>query len=459
MVATLVGCAWLSLGACEGGDGDQGNGGGGGTSSSSTAGGIPAVSVSAPSTSTGGGGTGGQGSGGGGISSVPPEGWVKWTEYSESCPLYHAPSAELMPEPIEWEPCPDAPAGLDCEVMHGDGSVAGTSDLDVHEGTTYLLTRRVTSEYWLDFVADVDGPVVNAVMRVVSSTDTPTKVGCAAGPDDLNQGHYVLGIRGHDAFGDSNDSPHRGAMGGVIGDPVPRLLAHYDHDIVYSFWVDASWLMRIGAYESILTVAPWESLSPDTVITSPPLDPESLKASQPLITHGVVFWATATLYQHGINVWDPVNGARPLVRYEGDFTRGAGDLGTDGVDLVWAQGEGKEPQEYKYPIRHMMTAPFTSDPAALAPRRLRSTPYSNIGSQQWEVGCGYASHTAGSYRVAIVRLSDGVSWLVSQQAPDFLPSTPLGIDCTHAYMFGLFDGRYTIARVALASLGAGTPPD
>jgi hypothetical protein len=216
--------------------------------------------------------------------------------------------------------------------------------------------------------------------------------------------------------------------------------------------------MRVGAPSFSVDVFPW-SLSPDTHITSPSEDPENLKSAQHVVIGDVVFWTAGNNYRQGIDVWDATNGVQPFVRWIGDDTKGAADLGTDGVDLVWTYGEGKQPSEVQYPTRSIMTAPFTTDPAALVPRRLRSQPYPYLGPTQFEVGCGYAAHPGGANDVLVVRLSDGASWLIPYAPPDFNASKPIGLTCEHVYVFGRFEGRDSIIRVKLDSLGAPMPPD
>ena len=155
---------------------------------------------------------------------------------------------------------------------------------------------------------------------------------------------------------------------------------------------------------------PWD-MSTETVVASAAADPENLHAGQLVVSGETVFWGTATLHRTGINVWDPQGGARPFIRWVGDYTRGAGDLGTDGVDLVWGYGEGKLPNDTNYPVASIMTAPFTNDPTALQARRLRSLPHGRIGGNQFEVGCGHAAYSAWD-DILVIRLSDGWSWVV-----------------------------------------------
>ena len=52
-----------------------------------------------------------------------------------------------------------------------------------------------------------------------------------------------------------------------------------------------------------------------------------------------LFWmAGGSLYGGGLMVWDVEHGTRNFVRWPGDKTRMAANLGSDGVDMVWWYG-------------------------------------------------------------------------------------------------------------------------
>lgn len=395
---------------------------------------------------------------------IPPPGWLPWKDWSADCPLYYPASADHLPPPIEWKPCGKAPPGVACRVMATDWTDQPRATMSYYpkfsagDGKPMILLRRVTPRSWLEIVAEVDGPVRNAVLRIKAPGDSPAKAGCMTQLEDLDEGRWALRIRGHDANGDSSKSPHSGGIGGVVGMREPTVIARAADSRVYSFQVSATRLARVGVPGSAVSTSLWSRPS-DKQVTSPADDPEGLKAGQVALSGDTLFWSTATATVHGINVWTPKAGAQPFVRFVGDSTRGAADLGTDGKHLVWSQGEGKKPKEPVYPKRSVMTAPFTSNPTAVKPRRLRSAPYENIGSQQWVVGCGFAAHSARGNDLVIVRLPDGQAWFVEQQLPDFALFSPLGLTCEEAFFVGRFGGRLSIARLRLDSLGDGVAAD
>ena len=169
--------------------------------------------------------------------------------------------------------------------------------------------------------------------------------------------------------------------------------------------------------------------------------------------------------------WTEKDGTKTLIGFGNDYSRGAGHPGSDGVDLVWLQGEDRVPSEHNFPKRWIMTSKFSTDPTQIKPRRLIPWAPSLIGTTTGDlpppVGCGYAVYDGlggdlhpGQSGLIIVRISDGVSWMVpsvSKVPPDGW-SAPIAITCNE--VFSRYKGGFleTIRRVRLDSLGPGTPP-
>jgi hypothetical protein len=239
----------------------------------------------------------------------------------------------------------------------------------------------------------------------------------------------------------------------------PPFLANYittELGAQHGWTNSADGLVRLGD-KAVLSIFPWD-MSAETFITSPAVDPEGLTSTFTVMRNGGVFWETLTSYRTGINVWDPIGGARPFVRWVGDTTRGAGNFGTDGIDMVWCQGEGKAPNETKFPTRSIMTAPFTTDPTKLEPRRLRSLPTRRIAGAPAKVGCGHALLEGPEGDLILTRLSDGWSWIVPK-TPERQVSGALGLTCSELFGAAIIAGRINGARVRLDSLGPGFAPD
>jgi hypothetical protein len=123
-----------------------------------------------------------------------------------------------------------------------------------------------------------------------------------------------------------------------------------------------------------------------------------------------------------------------------------------------------------YPTRAIYTAPFTTVPGDLAPKRLRSwAPTVIWNSYPPAVGCGYAvffhprpgngTDPSGIFReLLLVRLKDGRSWTLDAATPfvvDTAWDVPLAVTCSEIFAAVGFN----IRRVRIDSLGDGTPPD
>jgi hypothetical protein len=176
--------------------------------------------------------------------------------------------------------------------------------------------------------------------------------------------------------------------------------------------------------------------------------------------HDLVTWESSNGIYTGLMAWTPERGPYPFITYPGDHSRGAWGLGTDGVDMVWTYSKGKGPDIVPYPAGSVMTSPFTTDPAQLVPRRLRSYPSPHVAPVvPWEVGCGHAAIEWDTDKVLVVRLSDGWSWEmpVSKDGPFF--STVYAVSCDEIFLRASPMDAMNIARVKLDALGPGMPPD
>ncbi|MBI4706085.1 MAG: hypothetical protein HY744_33745 [Deltaproteobacteria bacterium] len=423
-------------------------------------------SASSSSSSSGATGTGAAGAGGSGlcepqaIPAVVPAGWVEYTDWSCNCRFYIPGSKDVMPAPIVWQDCPVKPQGIACKAMlvdwtDGPGSIAVDPVFSVHEGKRLLAFRRVAKDYLLDLVAEVDGPVRTAIMRVKAPGQKDPS--CFLGGHDLREGMYVISAWGEYASREG-DSPRSGAIGGPVGMLHLPVIADYNDDRKYSWRVSSKWVMRIDAKYAEIRVFDWAKTQ-DLHVIAPPEDPMNMDINAFFASGEAVFWSTHVLGYNGLNVWTEAGGAKPFIRWLDDWTRGADDLGTDGIDMVWAYGEGKKPNDWEYPVQSVMTAPFTTDPDALQPRRLRSAD-GQIALRPFHVGCGYAVR-GGLFNpnTFVVRLSDGVAWIVPDAWPELKLQLPIGVDCEEVFVAGEVNGQMDLIRVRLDSLGPGMPPD
>jgi hypothetical protein len=134
------------------------------------------------------------------IATAVPAGWVPFTGYpNPACQFYVPPSRDLLPPPIEWEPCdPEMqPAGIACEQMKitwpartSDNPVAWllASQASVQPNGTYTMAvARELPGMTYYVVADADGPVHSAVLSTNESQ-------CRLYPDDLQDGRVVYHV-------------------------------------------------------------------------------------------------------------------------------------------------------------------------------------------------------------------------------------------------------------------------
>jgi hypothetical protein len=487
-LAGALALATVAEGACQSNAGLRpGAGGQGGVATATSTSAVsssaaPSTAFASSSIAVGSGG--GQG-GGGGTDCVPdtlppgvPSGWVHYKAWSCGCRFYVPGSAAALPAPMTWQPCPNAPGSTTCGAMVVDWtkslvSIGINPFFDRNpDGSAVIQFRRIALDAvnpnptTVDLVADADGAAHSALLNLWTG-ESVSQAGCYVINQGLQGGKQLLFAAGKHALMPQTPSLGRdiGAIGGSIDDLYPPV---FEHEVVTTqalpgWAVGASWIAEEDA-SSTVTAYPW-NLSKPQFVTSPATDPEGFSAFEFALYGNAFFWTTGTLFESGINSWNPVDGARPFIRWVGDLTQGAADLGTDGTDLVWSYGQGQQPGSTLYPTRSVMTASFTTDPKALAPRRLRSQPEPNFGVYPWVVGCGYAANldptgnAAANNATLVVRLSDGVSWTIPAVPGHFWTYQALGLTCDEVFIIAQVEGQETFARIRLDSLGAGMPPD
>ncbi|MBL8741874.1 MAG: hypothetical protein JNK04_12290 [Myxococcales bacterium] len=174
-------------------------------------------------------------------------------------------------------------------------------------------------------------------------------------------------------------------------------------------------------------------------------------------------WHEGDAEHSNLIAWNPEDGAYPFISFGNDDTQGAEAIGTDGVDMVWIQSSGRLPNG-DYAVRDVMTSPFTTDPQALDPRRLRSYPDTYTNNRPTAVGCGYAAFSYTPGKVIIIRIADGYWWELPSSGctgpnftGDFCFEEPYAITCDEIFLQG--GVGMNIARVEIAALGDPSPPD
>ncbi len=386
------------------------------------------------------------------------DGWVGIPfDPDVDCGFYAAPSPDKMPPPIEWETCDSGlnPLGWTCRQITtnwappdsaGDTKVIGLAGA-VENGKATLVFRRFSGSSIFQVVADVDGAVRQAVVS--------PRQGCYLNSASIIGNKVIYSTSRQQA-----STIYRwGAIGGDV-DKVPLVLESYGDGVSRGYAAGPNAYFTFPAF----ALRTWSS--PSTLVgnVSPPSPGDAVYYA---FAGDAMFFNFGTLAYQRISLYTPDAGTRDFISYGNDVSKGAADFGTDGKDMAWTEAFGRSSTQEPWAKIDIMTAPFTTDPSAIAKRRLRSETYA-IGSGPFVVGCGYAAHhyastTEGS-GTRLVRLSDGRSWRFSDGAPiDAGPrwhfNDPLAITCDELFVQFHHGVQFNVARIRLDSLGPGDPPD
>lgn len=394
-----------------------------------------------------------------------PNGWYRFDDYRCTCGIYLPKTAQDLPPPMHWEPCPPEaePKNTVCQQVkidwvEGKGSPGVGVEFSAawaHDSTVTLMTARYTPEGLYLLYADADGPVHMAVLSTWQAA-------CTVIMTDVQDGYYVYRIR--EGVGPG------GALAGRFDELRPSFVYRDTQTFAYDmvFAVGRPGVLRVNPYNE-LHVFPWDGgIDATPAFVSSPAFEQGLKQNYPFFQDEALFWASDSLAINKQKVWTPDGGARDFITFGGDTTRGAFDLNTDGVDMVWVQGSNRTNPNGAFPTNDVMTAPYTTDPGKLQPRRVRSLPSgSPFGTAPVVVGCGYALRESylpvdggNEYVMVLARLADGRTWfLPGDIGAPWQWESPIALTCTEAFGFVYSKGRQQVVRVRLDSLGPGLPPD
>lgn len=439
------------------GGADAATSGGGTTSTSTTTG---------QGGSAGAGGAGGSAttSAGGGEPCPDWPGWVRWKDFAPDCSFCVPASKAALPAPIEWVPCdvkakmPNGCRQMKIDWPNNGTGFAYTAAVDVGpDGKAVLdITRNSAlgpKPFSMKVIADADGPVHTAFIDPRGYGIT----GCIFNSDShasLAQGKYIMEIIDGDV---AQPLFPEAAVGGSIDDLSPHVLGSWKatqgHAFTISDMVWATW----DSYE--VGVAKWGE--PWKVVLNGG-EVGGLQQHDARAWHDFVTWRSSDGVYVGAMAWTPEKGAYPFLTFPGDWSRGVEGLGTDGIHMVWIYEEGKGPAQEPYPTRSLMVSPFTKDPKALKPKRLRSYPGPEPAVTPFAVGCGYAAIEATTGHILVVRLSDGWSWDFHEgvkAGPDWKFTNAFAVTCDEVFVRGGAGAEMNIARVRLDALGPGMAPD
>ncbi len=406
-----------------------------------------------------------------------PEGWEEFPVMDCKYRLYVPPSKDLLPSPLVWEACThdSGPGGgqYDCRQLKVDWptdlqapyAIGGNAPAYVDENGNVIIqlakvyqrqAEQGLERALMSMVVEADGPVRQAFWTGYQIGQIPalwfTQRGVAPGKSSWYVTEWAGGtpVRHVSVGGDDTN----------LRPPVLLDLSHDDPNTASviagrDYYVETGYDFRVRSWDGTdkgLAVQGAGAYSPPTWVGS------------------TLLFAFESFPKYRVRRWTEQDGSKELVGFGSDTSKGAGFPGSDGKDLVWIQGEGLGPADSVFPTRSIMTSVFSTDPAEIKARRLRSWTPAFVGTPVVApvVGCGLAA--LGAFLpatepdpggVLLVRLSDGVSWMIRQPPqPGPFWSWPIAITCEEVFaMFRGPNGVDTIRRVRLDSLGPGEPPD
>jgi hypothetical protein len=399
-----------------------------------------------------------------------PAGWVPFTDYGNlDCHFFVPTSRDALPGPIEWQPCNAGfqPTGSQCQQMRitwqvppdgwGVGHMLGEEWLQA-DGTYTTAFARLMPGMTYYVVADADGPVHSALLALDETR-------CKPSPQGVRDGRVVYSVYEADSSGQLSEYGG-GAIVAGIDDLRPRAYLRFGDKIARGYDVGLPGVLEGQSYPTnLFRLHDWADPSKILMQWSTAQD-NGLQEIPSSFSGQALFWEAVADPAAKLKVWTADAGVLDLLAFRNDTSQGAGDLGTDGKDLVWLQGSGRVLGYGPYPNAVFMTSPFTTNPAQLQPRRLRSEPGgdagSGLGASLIQVGCGYAARES-PVGIRILRLSDGVSWFLPLAGAPWGWSETVAVTCTYFYGTAIVtsDGASApvIARIRLDSLGPGIAPN
>ena len=381
------------------------------------------------------------------------DGWVGLQGFDQACGIFIAPSssAKNFPAPISWEPCDSRVPGVDggslsCrQIVGGSGYVASAYVNRATQAVTLPVVRGLGNSA-LYLVADADGPVHQAIVAAPPLCDLGTFSSVSA----------TSVIYTPEEFSSNLDVIKTGALGGPLEGSL-KLLRNYSNVSSVGYVAGANEFVEFGA----------PGFDTGSWVDGHRLDSLSTSAhgqlSEPQFQNDNLFFSMGDLTYGSIQMYAAGKGVVDFITFGNDTQSYAADFGTDGTDMVWSEAFGHPSDTSPWTTINIVTAPYTTTPSAIAKRRVRSETVTP-GDHKFTVGCGYAVHEfndSTSSGVRIVRLSDGVSWLLRNSSSPLLSwNDGVAITCSEIFINFNFGSTSTnLARIRLDSLGIGTPAD
>lgn len=386
--------------------------------------------------------------------SFVPAGWRPLDEYRPCSGLYVPTKVEELPAPPVWESCGadvDPPiAGCERIALDpGSKGYYGSTDASLDgNGNVYVLVSRDLADRQTMLVADTNGKVYSAVM----ATDLKSYQISQALLQSINAPGWLVAVY---------DTLRKKTEGVLVG----------------STKAIGPSAARIGSGGSISAV-----IGPPGIVfmennanlqlldfndPSKKLLDITTSAQNNNIPNSFAMWHGSSLFWFGNSGrtaiqrrWDVDTGPVDFINYN-DPDHGAGDLGTDGKDMVWVESHGPKTANAFWSTADYWTSPYVKDKKDLKPRRLRSEIPNVLAGDHVKVGCGRAALYTGGGGLRIVNIADGSSWFIADsKKTGWGWIEPLVLTCDHLYSRVGYSGpSVTIGKLPFANLGPADPPD
>lgn len=384
-------------------------------------------------------------------------GWMKLS-FDPECGLSFAHGSTQLPAPIQWQACSEDLRARwpECSFIRvdwppGEGPYEGrtmdeaqAASFDKQQKTTRLVVSRVSGPAVYRMIVRVADGEVEAALR-------ETRPSCS-----LSHGN-VLGYSSIFTV-TRRDGETIVKTGALL---VPREYVPYPGDTS-----DGDEPVHYLGHRGFLTtptnvIVEHEYVDGGRVALRHPL-PVPGALSNVVFRDDVVFFAGRDPERPKIELFSSGQ-VRDFLAFGDDVTSGAADFGTDGRDMVWTEASGRTGAGAPWSRIDIVAAPYTKMPELIGPtirkRRLRSE--SSFGGAPFIVGCEHAAHAVGTSGVRLVRLADGQSWLLSNDAigASWQVTSPLAVTCDEILVRLRRGDEHQVARIPFSSLGPADAAD
>jgi hypothetical protein len=256
-----------------------------------------------------------------------PDGWVLERRYSKLCEIYVPARPDVLPS-VSWEPCPEGaqPEGVQCDLLRVQPrELTATMDAVAETGwtrddgrTVFGLTQAVEPGWGYQVLASDDGVVYSALLATAPSR-------CVLAKTSIHDNRYAMRVFEY------SSSYGGGLLAGELDALAPRLGVRLDRDNPHTPYAAPFAILDLSS--RIFHQYSWTDGSKLDILWSGEQD-DGLQQGVPVFAKGAAFWPSSNAFYHKVKVYTPGGGVRDFLSAGMVTTRGFGDLGTDGQDLV-----------------------------------------------------------------------------------------------------------------------------